>query len=218
MALTVDALFMLDLPASWRGMDHPAGVVFASEDEWQVAEGRPEALRTSIFFGLLSVPEGMSVAHYVDRKMVRHVPVGMPEEFAWEVDGRSARAFEWTDGVTNILSFYFGLAPRLIFLIEVAEPFREDGGCGDLHALAKDILARLHWAPSLDDLIAREGPRPICEPMERCFTVWREDDNGIRVLVSDGHTLEEANRTLARFERLTHKQTYWITADRKTVD
>jgi hypothetical protein len=43
-----------------------------------------------------------------------------------------------------------------------------------------------------------------------CWELWRQDDNGIRVLVSRFEDEEAAMIALARFESQHHKQTYWL--------
>ena len=41
------------------------------------------------------------------------------------------------------------------------------------------------------------------------WSVWREDDNGVRFAVRRGLTRDDADLEVARFEALKHKQTYW---------
>jgi hypothetical protein len=42
------------------------------------------------------------------------------------------------------------------------------------------------------------------------WELWRQDDNGIRVLVASFEHEESELQALARFESHQHKQTYWI--------
>ena len=53
-----------------------------------------------------------------------------------------------------------------------------------------------------------EGPVEV----EHLWSVWRQDDNGNRFLISTGHTRAEAQRICEMFEAKGHKQTYWISA------
>lgn len=43
-----------------------------------------------------------------------------------------------------------------------------------------------------------------------CWELWRQDDNGVCVLVACFADHEAATGALARFESQHHKQTYWI--------
>ncbi len=42
------------------------------------------------------------------------------------------------------------------------------------------------------------------------WKLWRQDDNGVRVLIACFEDQEAAREALARFESRHHKQTYWI--------
>ncbi len=62
-----------------------------------------------------------------------------------------------------------------------------------------------------------EDIREVCESGEAQATnnparweLWRQDDNGIRVVVAHFEEQEAAREALARFESRHHKQTYWI--------
>ncbi|MEU5529639.1 hypothetical protein ABZ744_22145 [Micromonospora chersina] len=52
------------------------------------------------------------------------------------------------------------------------------------------------------DAEVRRGPRN--------WTVWRQDDNGNRYVVSRHETRAEADSTAATMEARGHKQTYWV--------
>ena len=42
------------------------------------------------------------------------------------------------------------------------------------------------------------------------WELWRQDDNGNRVMIRAFAERDEAEAELARFEALQHKQTYWL--------
>jgi hypothetical protein len=42
------------------------------------------------------------------------------------------------------------------------------------------------------------------------WELWRQDDNGVRVLVARFEDREAAHEALIRFELKRHKQTYWL--------
>jgi hypothetical protein len=42
------------------------------------------------------------------------------------------------------------------------------------------------------------------------WELWRQDDNGVRILVAEYVDQESALDALKRFESHQHKQTYWI--------
>ncbi|MFO0619076.1 MAG: VOC family protein [Polyangiaceae bacterium] len=45
------------------------------------------------------------------------------------------------------------------------------------------------------------------------WSLWRQDDNGNRFLMSSAHTRPEAERLAAEFEARAHKQIYWVAPD-----
>lgn len=56
------------------------------------------------------------------------------------------------------------------------------------------------------------GADAVTEPPGR-WSVWRQDDNGQRYLVSRGHARRDAERACAEFEAKGHKQLYWVVPD-----
>ena len=48
--------------------------------------------------------------------------------------------------------------------------------------------------------------------------LWRQDDNGNRVLVATYPRLEEAEAERDAFEARAHKQIYWVTSKREDGD
>ena len=55
----------------------------------------------------------------------------------------------------------------------------------------------------------RDADRISNPPPEGTWTVHRQDDNGNRFVVRAGLSREEAERLVAEFEALGHKQLYW---------
>ena len=51
---------------------------------------------------------------------------------------------------------------------------------------------------------------PVAEPNEPAWTVWREDDNGVRVVMAKFANAQAAAAIVAYYEQLPHKQTYWV--------
>jgi len=45
---------------------------------------------------------------------------------------------------------------------------------------------------------------------ERCWSVWREDDNGNRFEVAKNLLRHEAEEAVKTFEARGHKQSYWL--------
>lgn len=210
MALTIDTLLRFRAPPDWRGSELPTGLCFAPEVEWRAVNDVAEHLRLSLCVGLLGIPEGTSATIFVDRKMKSHLPSGSAVELSASIGGLAARSFSWTDGVAEVLSYFVELTPRLVAFIELAEGPPGMRSPSELALLAGELLARFAWADDTEAVLAREGARPDLPPHARCFEVWRQDDNGNRFVISGGHTIEEANRVLRKFEELSHKQTYWI--------
>gem|GEM_PF-554056 len=50
--------------------------------------------------------------------------------------------------------------------------------------------------------------KPPCA--ERCWELWRQDDNGVKAMISSFPDRGSAEAALVRFESTPHKQTYWI--------
>ena len=48
------------------------------------------------------------------------------------------------------------------------------------------------------------------------WELWRQDDNGVRVLIACFEEQEGAREAQVRFESRHHKQTYWI-EEKKTI-
>ncbi len=70
------------------------------------------------------------------------------------------------------------------------------------------VSSKLHKPLALRDCKSADGGR---------WTVWRQDDNGIRMAISSGHSRSEATHLCAEFEARSHKQLYWIAPDSPTT-
>ena len=57
-----------------------------------------------------------------------------------------------------------------------------------------------------------------CEPPNRVFELWRQDDNGNKVIVKGGLTESDANCWRDELERKGHKQTYWVQREGREPD
>lgn len=51
--------------------------------------------------------------------------------------------------------------------------------------------------------------------MTTTWELWRQDDNGNEFLVERFESEEAARESLARYESLQHKQTYWVRESRE---
>ena len=52
---------------------------------------------------------------------------------------------------------------------------------------------------------------PTAEPGEPAWTLWRQDDNGVKVEVARYDREEVAKARVAELEWYPHKQLYWVT-------
>lgn len=50
---------------------------------------------------------------------------------------------------------------------------------------------------------------------EHPFTLWRQDDNGIRARVADYPSRQAAEQARQHYEALGHKQLYWVEENRQ---
>ncbi len=197
MFVTPDSLVSYRVPEGWRAELLGWDLVIAPETEWTNSDGKPGFMARSVSFGALVVPEGDTARSVADAWMYSRARPDRRDEFSAQVAARDARVFDWTDGICDILTYVVEFTPRLLVLIHVVLQGRSMGGYDlDIHDVAADALDRIEWKTGVVESVRYE--------------VWRQDDNGNRFLVSDGQTYDEASRTLAQFEALTHKQTYWI--------
>ena len=55
--------------------------------------------------------------------------------------------------------------------------------------------------------------RPDKDDAPRTWSVWRQDDNGNRFIVTSGHERAKAEQIALELEARGHKQMYWISPD-----
>ncbi len=63
-----------------------------------------------------------------------------------------------------------------------------------------------------DQYMEDELTQVVRDADEAPWSVWRQDDNGNRTVISRSHTREEAERLVRAFEARGHKQLYWASA------
>jgi hypothetical protein len=76
-------------------------------------------------------------------------------------------------------------------------PWWVDFGCRKMEDVYGEDAYRVMW--------------PIAEPGEPAWTVWRQDDNGVKVEVARYDREDVAKARVAQLEWYPHKQLYWIT-------
>ncbi len=122
---------------------------------------------------------------------------------------RSTARF-WVDGLGwhESVSFSSPYTGRAFLAIGPLEPFPEPPAV-DIHAtepagveVITDLLDTL--GIDLDDLV---HPPALAVGS---WSLWRQDDNGVRELVARFSGRVKARRALERFERLHHRQMYWL--------
>lgn len=86
-----------------------------------------------------------------------------------------------------------------------------DATVGRLAALGVAIRAERDARVVIDPdgtRVELQGDRRAAAEETR-WSLWRQDDNGNRFVVSGGHTRDDADRLAAEFEARAHKQMYW---------
>ncbi|MFO0547069.1 MAG: hypothetical protein U0271_01710 [Polyangiaceae bacterium] len=187
-------------------MDGPWGVAFAPEIELERADGKVEFAALNLLVQVVSLAPGEGSTEVVESRMAGRVQRGHPGRFAAVVAGRPARGFDWTDGVQDILSFFVELHDCLVEL-SLARAALPQTHSAPLMEVASSLLVGVRWLASPEITASETELQP--SHLERRWTVWRQDDNGNRFLMSSGHTQDEANRLCAEYEARGHKQMYW---------
>jgi sirohydrochlorin ferrochelatase len=106
-------------------------------------------------------------------------------------------------GATEVVAVPYFLGPGRHATEDVPRLVAEAAEAHD--GVGWEVAEVLGAHPLLAQLvIERAGLRP---PQ---FELWRQDERGDRVCVERFESLEDARAELARFERHTHEQHYWI--------
>ena len=174
----------------WNVMDRDASAFFIRDCDlacyvkW-LTEGSPPLLGHSIAWCRLTAPQ---IATLLEVPTVRYWVDGLgPRESAVFASPATGRRFEATS------SWQSG---------EVSEAGIDTGAPGSCPAILDDLFDTL--TIDFDDLTWTDETRQVE------WQLWRQDDNGNRVRIRAFTGLAKATAALASFERLAHKQTYWI--------
>ena len=98
-------------------------------------------------FSLSAISLDTTLEEYADARMKRHVPQGYPERFAAVVGDRAALGYTWTDGISDIATWFVEPLPSVVVRIDHSIPSiapRERSGV-DARGEGAGLLATLQW-------------------------------------------------------------------------
>jgi hypothetical protein len=191
MRLAAGDFLTLDLPGDdWSTLEKDRCFVFLRREDLDIGCGNPEWAPFAIFVSLLD-RNSVALDSTAEDLMERRVPQGYPDKFDADLDGVPARGSEYSDGVSRIRSYFAACPVGGIVDVSIRSAITESGQLEvPLQSACDFVLGGLHWT--------------------YCWTVWRQDDNGIKAEVSTCTTASDAQKLVAEFEGRGHKQLYWV--------
>jgi hypothetical protein len=191
MRLAAGDYLTMDLPGDdWSASERNGCTAFVRHGDLSVGDGKPEWAPFAIFVSISPADPGTRDLVAED-EMKRRVPQGYPERFSATVGGQPALGYEYTDGISLLRTVFVCCPAGGIVELSVRGRFLETG----------ETFAPIPWQE--DELlrgVAWSTP----------WTVWRQDDNGIKAQVSDCVSEQQARALVSEFEARGHKQLYWI--------
>jgi hypothetical protein len=138
----------------------PPGVALELPDDWHISSDPKFSLSLLIAFrrgtsiddatgGLsietLALPPTMSLREWALEVMRRHVGQGYPEEFESTVGGRRALGFEWTSGVSSVVTWFIERPHGQVTRVEFSIWGRGVMWQEDARASGETIVATVSW-------------------------------------------------------------------------
>ena len=111
MSRTLDAVVDFAPPENWRRCEVPNGFGLAPLVELDRVDGAIEFAALCVLVLRVDCKDGQEPDEAVEDLMRSRFATGTPDPFQAELAGRPACAYDWTDGVRDILT-YFAIAPR----------------------------------------------------------------------------------------------------------
>lgn len=190
MRLRAGNFLTLDLPGeNWSASERDGCTALVRHEDLSVGHGNPEWAPFAIFVSIIPGDPG-SRDLIAEGLMKRRVSQGYPDTFSATVAGEPAPGYEYTDGVSLIRSVFVCCPAGGIVELSVRARFLESG----------ETFSPIQWKQ--DELL-----RGVTWTSR--WTVWRQDDNGIKAHVSDCSSEQQARALVSEFEARGHKQLYW---------
>lgn len=134
-------------PASWALEKRAADWIVVHEGELEVLRTEPACVGRSLWIGLVPMSEGATQEEAIESVMRPRLGYGHAQVLTGGVAGREAAVLGWTDGVTDIVSFFAraSTGDLIEFQAAVGEP--PGSSLGTAIALADWLLAGVRWKP-----------------------------------------------------------------------
>jgi hypothetical protein len=191
MRLAAGDFLTLDLPGDdWSTSERDGCTAFVRREDLNVGEGKPEWAPFAIFVSSIPGDPG-SRDPIAEDLLKRRVPQGYPDTFSATVAGEPALGYQYTDGISLIRTVFVCCPAGGIVEVSIRARFLESG----------EPFTPIKWEQ--DELL--QGIAWTSR-----WTVWRQDDNGIKAPVSDCISEQQARTLVSEFEARGHKQLYWI--------
>jgi hypothetical protein len=190
-ALVAADILTIDLPGDdWCSTETPHSTAFVRAHDLAYAGGDPTWCSFAIYVELVGA-DSSALHRVAENLMARRVREGYPGRFKTELGGVPALGYDYTDGVSNLRSYFAPCPSGGIVELCIRKAVASYGEHQvPLESAAEFVLAGIRWTPS--------------------WTVWRQDDNGAVDKVSTVATQGEAQRLMEDLEAKGHKQVYWI--------
>jgi hypothetical protein len=191
MRLAAGDYLTMALPGdNWSATERDGCTAFVRYEDLGVGDGNPEWAPFAIFVSMTPAIRG-SRDLVAEDEMKRRVPQGYPERFAATVAGEPALGYEYTDGISLLRTVFVCSPAGGIVELSVRARFLESGEAfAPIPWLQDELLKDIAWSTP--------------------WTVWRQDDNGIKAKVSGCVSEQQARDLVAEFEAKGHKQLYWL--------
>lgn len=195
----LDGVLEISLPDDWQPVAIQSGTVLVRTQDLEAAGSVEQVGALSLFVGRLANGTERSASQQIEQLMARRVPQGNPERFRDDMSGVLLQGFEWTDGISDVLSFFARITDGTVVELQTSRAGWPHTSPASLLEASAPLLRGIRW---LTTVVASE-----------VWSVWRQDDNGNQARVSTGHTREEADSICQTFEGRGHKQLYWPAID-----
>jgi len=145
----LESVLEVSLPHDWQAVALQSGTAFVRTEDLVAAGSVEHVGQLSLFVSRLAKIDGTSASQQIEQLMVRRVPQGQPGRFRDDTTGVLLQGFEWTDGISDVLSLFAHVIDGGVVELQTSRAWFPSTSSENLRRASEPLLRSIRWLAPL---------------------------------------------------------------------